>query len=67
MRWSRFSKLFAQPTALELAHKELSEAERLLLVAQAGQEWAHANVEYNKARIQRLRAYIIERASCDPL
>lgn len=48
-------KLFARPSPRELAMKELVEAEHSLLRSQTGLEWARMSVEYNTARITRLK------------
>lgn len=50
--------LFAKPPIDEILFNELDEAERELLEAQTGLEYAHSIVQYNKARIARLRAAI---------
>lgn len=52
--------LFAKPTPLELAAQELVEAERAKLEAETGKEFAAALVDYNAARIARLKKYISE-------
>ena len=51
-------RLYKQPSPLTLAVQELVEAERALLVAHTGKEWAEMSVVYNEKRIARLRAYI---------
>lgn len=59
--WDEFKRtfdIFRTPTPLELAAKELAEAERALLQAETAREYATAMVEYNDERIQRLRRYI---------
>lgn len=50
--------LYRKKTPLELASEELADAERLLLEAQSGVEYAKAMVSYNADRVKRLRAYI---------
>lgn len=50
--------IFRTPSALEIAARELAQAERQLLEAESGREYATAMVEYNKERIYRLRKYI---------
>lgn len=52
--------IFRTPSALEIAARELAQAERHLLEAESGREYATAMVEYNKERIYRLRKYIKE-------
>jgi len=51
------------PTALEQATKELAAAERKLLEAQTDLEYSAASVQFRKAQIARLRAYINEETS----
>ena len=45
-------------TPLELAARELVEAELALLEAQSGVDYAESLVAYNTKRVERLRAYI---------
>jgi len=56
----RTFNVFRTPSALELAARELAQAERALLEAESGREYATAMVEYNDERIQRLRRYLKE-------
>lgn len=56
MNWIK--ALFRRPTPLQVATRELADAEHGLLTAQTGIEWAQASVTYNQSRITRLRAYI---------
>ena len=51
-------KIFRRLTPVELAAKELAEAERALLEAQTGREYADAIVTYNEKRIARLRGVL---------
>lgn len=55
-----FTVLFRTPTPLELAARELAEAERQLLQAHTAREYADAMVMYNQERIHRLRNFIKE-------
>lgn len=48
-------KLMAIPTPLEMAAKELVEAQRGKLEAESAMEYALSMVDYNDARIKRLR------------
>lgn len=48
--------LFAPPPAATMAKEELEDAERALLKAQSGREYADAMVSYHQRRISRLRA-----------
>jgi len=50
--------LTAGPTALEMAERELEEANVNLLKAYTSLEYADAMVRYNQARIDRLTDYI---------
>lgn len=53
------SNIFFRPSTIhDLVEKELYEAHRRLLQAQAGLEWAQAMVTYHQARITRLNAYL---------
>lgn len=49
---------FSKPTPIEIATKELQEAQEKLLEAQTGLEYAKAMVEYNTNRVARLQEYI---------
>ena len=49
--------LFRPNTVRDLAEKELHEAHKGLLQAQAGLEWAQAMVTYHQTRINRLNTY----------
>jgi hypothetical protein len=55
-----FSVLFKTPTPLEIAAREVAEAERQLLSAHTAREYADAMVMYNQERIHRLRNFIKE-------
>ena len=50
--------LFRAPSARMLAERELEEADRSLLAAQAGREYAEAMCTYHEARIARLRSFL---------
>lgn len=51
---------FRKPSAELIAQRELEDAKRELLNAQAGQEFATAMVQYHEARITRLRSMLTE-------
>ena len=51
---------FRRPSALILAQRELEQAQRDLLDAQTGYEYAKRIADYNADRIKRLTAYIRE-------
>lgn len=55
-----YNAIFRTPSALELAAKELDQAERSWLEAQSAREYADAMVTYHGDRIDRLRRYIKE-------
>ena len=50
-----FRRLFAAPSARELAQRELDEAERELLKAQTALDYAACVTDYHQARIVRLK------------
>ena len=61
--WEEFKRtfnIFRTPSALEIAARELSSAERALLEAQSAKEYAEAMCTYHGDRIDRLRRYIKE-------
>ena len=51
-------ELLRKPSAEVLAQRELDEAKRQLLQAQAGMEYASALVQYHQARIGRLERFL---------
>lgn len=53
-----FNDLWKQPAATDVAYRELMQAERNLLNAQSGVEYAQAIVEYETKRVARLREYL---------
>ena len=56
-------KLFRRVTPLEMATKELAEAELSLLQAHTGVEYAQSLVNYRTAQINRLRRFIASTAT----
>lgn len=56
MRWLK--SLYKMPTPKMVAAKELAEAELNKLAAQTALDRAKVEVEYNTARIQRLRKFL---------
>lgn len=56
MEWIR--RMLSGPAPEELAARELNDARKSLLMAQTGEEYARSQVEYNRARIARLEAYL---------
>ena len=52
--------LFGRLSLLELASAELAEAERNKMEAHSGHEYASALIQYETARIKRLKAQINE-------
>jgi len=55
---NEIKRLFRKLTPLEVASRELVDAELSKLESESAQEWATAAVAYNAARIKRLRAFI---------
>ena len=53
-------RLLSTPTPLEMAAKELVEAQRAKLEAESAMEYALSMVDYNDARIARLRRRMSE-------
>lgn len=51
-------ELFVFPNILQVAQKELAQAELDLLKAETGLEFADSLVEFNKRRVIRLRSWI---------
>lgn len=58
-------RIFATPSAAQLALAELEEAQRQLLLSQSGKEFAESMVKYHTQRIARLRAFLREANSED--
>lgn len=56
VQWVRDT--WKQPAAVDVAHRELIQAERNLLAAQSGVEYAQAMVEYETKRVARLKEYL---------
>jgi len=50
-----FNSLWRTPSPRELIARELDEAQRSLLEAQTGRDYANAMVSYHETRIDRLR------------
>lgn len=63
MKWLK--QLLTKQDSVQLALQELEEAERSLLIAQSGQEYAASMVAYHSARIVRLEQYIRAHKSTD--
>jgi len=51
-------KSFEKPSAEVMAKRELADAQRALLEAESGQEYAKRMSEYHRDRIRRLTAYM---------
>lgn len=56
--WKEIKNQFRKPTPLEVATAELVEAELAKLEAETGREFADSQVQYNAARIARLKKFI---------
>jgi hypothetical protein len=50
--------IMRMPAPVQIAEKELADAQRQLLSAQSGAEYARRMVEYHQDRIKRLTAYV---------
>lgn len=57
---TEIKQTFKKPTPLEMATKELVQAEHSRLEAQTATEYASSLVSYNNTRIARLSRYINE-------
>ena len=55
---TEFLRVFKKPTAAVLAQSELEEAQRQLLIAQSGLDFARSSVNYNRERVTRLSRYV---------
>ena len=55
---TEFLRIFKKPTAAMLAQIELEDAQRALLVAQSGLDFARSSVDYNRERVTRLSRYV---------
>lgn len=64
--WKPKITWFSVPSALSLAGLEMQDAQRDLLKAQTGLDYAAAMVQYHTTRIDRLRAYIERTKNDDP-
>ena len=51
--------IFRKPSARTLAQAELEEAQRQLLLAQTGLDYARAMVQYEATRVQRLEGFLV--------
>jgi len=56
---------FRQPSATEVAARELAQAELSSLEHQSSAEYAQAIVSYQEARIKRLKSFLKARGSQD--
>ena len=55
-----YKRLTTTPTPLEMAARELVEAQRAKLEAESAREYAYHMVQYNDDRIERLKARLTE-------
>jgi hypothetical protein len=58
--FEQLKKLWATPTAEELALRELEDSKRRLLQAQTAREYADSMCKYRETQVRRLTAYIKE-------
>lgn len=57
-----FIETFRKPSATQLAQRELEDAQRQLLAAQSGFDYAKNMVRYHQDRVARLKALLTEEA-----
>jgi len=55
-----YKRLTTTPTPLEMAARELVEAQRAKLEAESAREYAYHMVQYNDDRIERLKTRLTE-------
>lgn len=58
--FQELKQTFKSPTPLQVAASELAAAELELLKAETGVEFAASLVMFNKQRIKRLKAFLVE-------
>ena len=58
--FSEMKAFFRMPTPTQVAVNELAQAELELLKAETGVEFASSRVTFNKSRVKRLKAYLVE-------
>jgi hypothetical protein len=58
--YTELKSFFKMPTPLQVAANELAQAELELLKAETGVEFASSLVTFNKQRVKRLKAYMVE-------
>jgi hypothetical protein len=58
--YAELKSFFKMPTPLQVAANELAQAELELLKAETGVEFASSLVTFNKSRVKRLKAYMVE-------
>lgn len=58
MKLSDLCNIMRLPAPVQIAERELADAQRQLLSAQSGAEYARRMVEYHQDRIKRLTAYV---------
>jgi hypothetical protein len=59
--------VYGTPSAEVIALRELEEAQRRLLEAQSGKEYAESIVKYREAQIKRLTAYLRDAHEAAPV
>lgn len=53
-------RMFKRTTPLQAVADELAEAEMQLLKAETGVEYAQSLVNFNRSRVKRLKAYLVQ-------
>jgi len=56
--YASLTQFFKMPTPLQMAARELAQAEHELLKAETGVEFASSLVTFNKQRVTRLKAFM---------
>jgi hypothetical protein len=58
--YDEMKSMFRMPTPLQMAVRELVQAELDLLKAETGVEFASSLVTFNKQRVKRLKSFMVE-------
>ena len=64
--YTALKAFFKLPTSLQVAANELAQAELELLKAETGVEFASSLVTFNKSRVKRLKAYMVDQNKDKP-
>jgi hypothetical protein len=58
--FTELKQMFKRPSVVDSLQRELLSAEHALLAAETGVEYAMSMVSYNKARIKRIKASLMQ-------